>query len=125
MLLQVFATELVTFAAVDFVPLAVELSTFAVEFIGSAVEFVMLAPRFIALAIELDTFAMVLPIFWNGTGQFRKILHNYFTGWDKIFRVLLATNYFILPVLAFKYSKPLIFGHQVFSDISTQKLWNL
>ena len=37
---------------------------------------------------------------WDRTGQFRKILHNYFTGRDKIFRVYLAMNYLILPVLA-------------------------
>ena len=30
----------------------------------------------------------VLPIFQNRMGQFQKILHNYFTGRDKIFRVL-------------------------------------
>jgi len=41
------------------------------------------------------------------------MLHSYFMEQDKIFRILLATNHLILPVLVFKYSKPPIFGHQV------------
>ena len=34
-----------------------------------------------------------LAYFRCGIGQFRKILHNYFTGRDKICRVHLATNF--------------------------------
>jgi len=43
--------------------------------------------------ILLVALESILPIFWNGMGQFWKILHNYFKGWEKIFRELLATNF--------------------------------
>ena len=58
-ILQVFATEFVTFViesvlfALEFIAFAVEFGAFAVEFVGFAIEFVALAIEFSAFAIEL------------------------------------------------------------------------